>query len=199
MYKRQALNGTAYKDPGQLTVTTLENAIYMNMKNDVSFLLDARLMLYEHQSTWNPNMPLRNLFYIARLLEKYVLEESLYAASLIKIPFPHFVVFYNGSDDVPDDMTLKLSDAFEAGKGRGKEEEPQLELKVRVLNINQGCNQKLMEKCRTLREYSEFVARIRRYAGRGTVIEEAVERAVTAVSYTHLDVYKRQLLTRRPR
>ncbi|HJA92115.1 MAG TPA: hypothetical protein H9717_03200, partial [Candidatus Eisenbergiella merdipullorum] len=108
-----ALNGTDYQDPGQLEVTTLENAIYMNMKNDVSFLLDAELMLYEHQSTWNPNMPLRDLFYISRLLEKYVSGESLYASTLIKLPAPHFVVFYNGSQDAPEDLTLRLSDAFE--------------------------------------------------------------------------------------
>ena len=173
-----ALNGTNYQDPELLTVTTLENAIYMDMKNDVSFLLDARLMLYEHQSTWNPNMPLRNLFYIARLLEKYVRKESLYSSGLVKIPAPHFVVFYNGSGNAPEDTTLKLSDAFETGQSHLKEEEPALELKVRFLNINQGCNRQLMERCRTLREYSEFVARIRRYAGKGTAIEEAVERAV---------------------
>ena len=174
-----ALNGTDYQDPELLTVTTLENAIYMNMKNDISFLLDVRLMQYEHQSTWNPNMPLRNLFYIARLLEKHVLEESLYSSSPIRIPAPHFVVFYNGAEDVPEDVTLKLSDAFETGPGHGKEEEPSLELKVRFLNINLGHNRELMERCRTLREYSEFVARIRRYANRGAAIEEAVERAVT--------------------
>ena len=174
-----ALNGTDYRDPELLTVTTLENAIYMNMKNDISFLLDVRLMLYEHQSTWNPNMPLRNLFYIARLLEKHVLEESLYSSTQIRIPAPHFVVFYNGAEEAPEDVTLKLSDAFETGPGHGKEEEPSLELKVRFLNINLGHNRELMERCRTLREYSEFVARIRRYAKRGAAIEEAVERAVT--------------------
>ena len=173
-----ALNGTDYRDPEQLTVTTLENAIYMNMKNDISFLLDVRLMLYEHQSTWNPNMPLRNLFYIARLLEKHVLEESLYSSTQIRIPAPHFVVFYNGAEEAPEDVTLKLSDAFETGPVHGKEEEPSLELKVRVLNINQGYNRELMERCRTLYEYSEFVSRIRKYANQGSAIEEAVERAV---------------------
>ena len=174
-----ALNRTDYQDPELLTVTTLENAIYMNMKNDISFLLDVRLMLYEHQSTWNPNMPLRNLFYIARLLEKHVLEESLYSSSPIRIPAPHFVVFYNGAEEAPEDVTLKLSDAFAASPGQTDGEEPELELKVRFLNINKGYNQELMERCRTLREYSEFVARIRSYAGGSAAIEEAVERAVT--------------------
>ena len=171
-----ALNGTDYQDPEQLEVTTLENAIYMNMKNDVSFLLDAEMMLYEHQSTWNPNMPLRD----TRLLEKYVNRESLYASTPVRIPAPHFVVFYNGSSDVSEDVILKLSDAFEERKGSHLErKEPELELKVHFLNINQGYNEELMERCRTLREYSEFVARIRRYAAGETAIEEAVDRAVT--------------------
>ena len=93
-----ALNGTDYQDPEELTVTTLENAIYFGMKNDVSFLLDSRLMLYEHQSTWNPNIPLRDLLYIARLLEKYVNErgKSLYSSALVRLPESRFVVFYNG-------------------------------------------------------------------------------------------------------
>ena len=175
-----ALNGTDYQDPERLEVTTLENAIYMNMKNDVSFLLDAEMMLYEHQSTWNPNMPLRDLIYITRLLEKYVNRESLYASTPVRIPAPHFVVFYNGSSDVSEDVILKLSDAFEERKGSHLErKEPELELKVHFLNINQGYNEELMERCRTLREYSEFVARIRRYAAGETAIEEAVDRAVT--------------------
>ena len=131
-----ALNGTDYQDPEQLEVTTLENAIYMNMKNDVSFLLDAEMMLYEHQSTWNPNMPLRDLFYITRLLEKYVNRESLYASTLVRIPAPRFVVFYNGSSDTPEDVILRLSDAFEEKKGSQQEKkEPELELKVHFLNI----------------------------------------------------------------
>ena len=85
-----ALNGTGYQNPDDLTVTTLENAVYMAMKNDVSFLLDARMTLYEHQSTWNPNMPLRDLLYIARLMEKNVNKKSLYQSEMIKLPAPPF-------------------------------------------------------------------------------------------------------------
>ena len=132
------------------------------------------MTLYEHQSTWNPNMPLRDLLYIARLMEKSVNKRSLYQSELIKIPTPHFVVFYNGKEKKPEDTTIKLSDAF-----LQKEKEPELELKVRYLNINRGCNPELMERCRTLREYSEFVARIRKYAVGETAIGEAVDRAVT--------------------
>lgn len=171
-----ALNGTGHKDPDELIVTTLENAIYLGMKNDVSFLLDARMTLYEHQSTWNPNIPLRDLFYIARLLEKHVNvgKRSIYSSSLIRIPAPHFVVFYNGQKAAGEDITLKLSDAFEK-----TEADPALELKVRLININPGSNPGLMARCRTLREYSEFVARIRKYVGKETSTREAVEQAVT--------------------
>ena len=171
-----ALNGTDYQDPEELTVTTLENAIYFGMKNDVSFLLDSRLMLYEHQSTWNPNIPLRDLLYIARLLEKYVNErgKSLYSSALVRLPEPRFVVFYNGLRNAEDDMILKLSDSFER-----KEGDPALELKVRLLNINQGSNPELMKKCRTLREYSEFVARVRKCVKEEASLVDAVERAVT--------------------
>ena len=103
-----ALNGTDYQNPDDLTITTLENAVYMAMKNDVSFLLDARMTLYEHQSTWNPNMPLRDLLYIARLMEKNVDKDLLYLSELVKIPAPHFVVFYNGAKEAPEDVTLRL-------------------------------------------------------------------------------------------
>ena len=113
------------------------------------------------------------LLYIARLMEKNVNKRSLYQSEMIKIPAPHFVVFYNGKEKKPEDTTIKLSDAF-----RQKEKEPELELKVRYLNINQGCNPELMKRCKTLREYSEFVARIRKYAIGETAIEKAVDRAV---------------------
>lgn len=169
-----ALNGTDYRTVEDLEITTLENAVYLSMKNDVSFLLDAKMMLYEHQSTWNPNMPLRDLFYIARLMEKYVIKDSLYSSTLTKIPAPHFIVFYNGIRSAPEDTTLKLSDAFWQ-----KEKDPSLELKVRFLNINPGFNSKLMERCKTLREYSQFVAKVRKYTGEEKAIEKAVEQAVT--------------------
>ena len=126
------------------------------------------------------HMPLRDLFYISRLLEKYVDGESLYTSTLVRIPAPHFVVFYNGSTKATEDITLKLSDAFAERKGKQQEKKgPELELKVRFLNINQGHNGELMKRCRTLREYSEFVSRIRKYADEETAIEKAVDRAVT--------------------
>ena len=167
-----ALNDSAYNSPEELTIFTLENAIYMNFKNDSSFLLDSELNLYEHQSTYNPNMPLRDLVYISKQLEKYTRESTIYSTTLVKIPVPRFVVFYNGTDAQPDRQILRLSDAYEKEMA-----EPELELKVLMLNINFGHNKDLMEKCRTLREYSQYVDRVRRYA-KQMQIEDAVERAV---------------------
>ena len=168
-----ALNGTAYENTDDMEICTLENAIYMGFKNDVSFLFDSEMNLYEHQSSFNPNMPLRDLLYIARQLEKYVVGKTLYSSNLVQIPVPRFVVFYNGTQEQPERRVLRLSDAFEK-----KVSSPELEVTVTMLNINPGNNRELMEKCRTLREYCMFVECIRKYAEQMD-IGEAVERAVT--------------------
>ena len=121
-------------------------------------------------------MPLRDLLYIARLLEKHVNagNRSIYSSSLIRIPAPRFVVFYNGQRRVEEHTVMKLSDAFEK-----PETDPALELRVRLVNINPGASPELMERCRTLREYSEFVARIRKHIDEEASIREAVEQAVS--------------------
>ena len=168
-----ALNGIAYENVEELEVCTLENAVYMGFKNDVSFLINSEMNLYEHQSTFNPNMPLRNLIYIAKQLEKYVVGKTLYSSKLKKIPVPRFVVFYNGTEKQPESRILKLSDAFEKEVST-----PELEVRVTMLNVNLGNNRELMEKCRTLREYCMFVSCIRKYA-RAMDIEQAVDHAVT--------------------
>lgn len=170
-----AVNHTSYTDAEDLTVVTLENAVYMNMKNDVAFLLDSRLSLYEHQSTWNPNMPLRDLFYVSRTYQGLVKDETLYSSKRLRLPAPHFLVFYNGTEEREERSILKLSNSFEyAGT---QKEEPSLELKVLVLNINQGNNKELLEVCRTLREYMIFVDRIRLYT-KTMELDAAAERAV---------------------
>ncbi len=152
-----AVNGSSYTNVDELQIVTLENAVYMNMKNDLAFVVDFHLNLYEHQSTENPNMPLRNLLYVARQYQAMVREESLYSRKQIKLPTPHFVVFYNGA-----------------------QRQPELELKVTVLNINQGNNEKLKEQCETLKQYMQYVERIRKYAGtREMSLEEAVERSIS--------------------
>lgn len=167
-----AVNKTAYTNEEELTITTLENAIYMGMKNDISFVFGFSLNLYEHQSTWNPNMPLRNLFYLSKVLQVMVADKNLYGRVLIKIPTPQFVVFYNGLEKIPEKLILRLSDAFEKPVA-----DPEIELTVTLLNINPGNNPELMESCRLLKEYGLYVEKVRMYA-KSMLIEDAVNRAV---------------------
>ena len=167
------LKSIAKGDLGWILAVTVRGTEQLHFKNDISFLLDSEMNLYEHQGSYNPNMPLRDLAYIAKQLEKYTRDETIYSSTLVKIPVPRFVVFYNGTDGQPERQILRLSDAFEK-----ETSEPELELKVLMLNINFGHNKELMDKCRTLREYSQYVDRVRKYAKRMR-IEEAVERAVT--------------------
>ena len=155
-----------------LEINTLTNAIYMSMHNDVSFVIDSMMPLYEHQSTFNPNLPLRFLFYISDEYAQLTRNENLYGEKLIRIPAPQFVIFYNGIDDYPDIQELRLSDLYydptrEAG----------LELKATMLNINKGHNRELMESCQILNDYSEFTALVRKYT-KMLSLNQAVERAV---------------------
>ena len=167
-----AVNQKHYTDPEDLEIVTLENAIYMGMKNDLAFIIDTNLYLYEHQSTYNPNMPLRDLFYISNEYQKLLDKKSLYSSSLQKIPAPNFIELYNGTDTLSDFSEHRLSSAFENLSG-----EPKLELIVTVLNINEGHNALLMEHCQTLKEYSQYVAKVRKYAV-GMPLDQAVKYAV---------------------
>ena len=167
-----AVSGAHYDDPEKLEIVTLENAIYMGMKNDLAFIIDTDLFLYEHQSTYNPNMPLRDLFYISSEYQKLVDKKSLYSSVLQKIPAPQFIVFYNGTEKKKDSWVNHLSEAFENLSGN-----PKLELEVLTININEGHNTELMEQCQTLREYAQYVACVRRYA-REFELNEAVKLAV---------------------
>ena len=167
-----AVSGKHYKDPELLEINTLDNAIFMSMKNDISFLIDARLSLYEHQSTYSPNLPLRFLLYLADLYADMTREANLYGSKKVMIPPPRFVIFYNGLQEQPDRRVLKLSDLYSV-----KESEHKLELEALMLNINSGCNQELMEASHTLWEYAEYTGRVRKYA-RTEPIEKAVEHAV---------------------
>ncbi len=107
-----AVNHSHYTDPAELEIVTLKNAVYMNMKNDQAFLLDMQLNLYEHQSTWNPNMPLRFLIYVAKEFQMLIRDRTLYASTLVELPTPHFVVFYNGEEDRAAESELRLSHSF---------------------------------------------------------------------------------------
>lgn len=168
-----AVNKRNYTNPDDLEIVTLENAVYMGMKNDLAFILDMNLYLYEHQSTVNPNIPLRDLFYIAAEYQKLIDRKSLYSSAIQKIPAPGFFVFYNGIEPLEDCCISRLSDAFlHTGA------EPALELIVTTLNINEGHNCELMQHCRKLKEYAQYVAKVRKYAEQ-LPLENAVERAVT--------------------
>ena len=168
-----AVNNSHYTDSDALEIVTLENAIYMGMKNDLAFILDMNLYLYEHQSTMNPNIPLRDLFYISAEYQKLVDKKSLYSSALQKIPNPHFIVFYNGSTPIDDCYTSRLSDAF-----YHTTDNPSLELIVTTFNVNAGHNTKLMSHCQILKEYSIYVAKVRSFAEQ-MPLDDAVQKAVT--------------------
>ena len=168
-----AINGTSYDDPDLLQVNTLENAVYMSMQNDVSFIIDMRLNLYEHQSTYSPNLPVRYLLYVADVYSDYTEDMNLYGTKAVKLPTPRFVIFYNGQAEQPDRKELKLSELFSI-----PDADPSLELKAVMLNINKGHNRKLMETCRTLQDYAEYTFRVREYAAE-MPLDLAVEQAIT--------------------
>lgn len=169
-----AVNHSNYTDPAELEIVTLKNAVYMNVKNDQAFLLDMQLNLYEHQSTWNPNMPLRFLIYVAKEYQKLIRNHTLYASTLVELPTPHFVVFYNGEEEQEAESELRLSQSF-----KQKTDKPELELIVKVLNINLDKNQDVLEACQLLKEYMLLVDRIRRYTAEYDDINMDVEQAVT--------------------
>lgn len=151
-----AVNETNFTNVDELEIATLDNAVYMGMKNDVSCVFAFELSLYEHQSTVNPNMPLRDLFYVAQQLQKIISEKNLYSSRMIQIPTPRFAVFYNGSTAMPERLEYRLSDLFQK-----QVEKPELELIVTVYNINPGMNEALLEACQMLKEYMLFTIKIR--------------------------------------
>ena len=169
-----ALNNTEHMDDSLITITTIEDAIYIGYKNDISFIINSELNLYEHQSSVNPNMPVRGLIYFAELYKEYIDQNNLliYNERLVKLPFPRYVVFYNGTKEQPEEQELRLSDSFvqvpegeglkdTAGTEADKTNKPSVEVVVQLLNINYGCNQELLEKCQKLMEYSRFIALVR--------------------------------------
>lgn len=171
-----ALNGSSYDNPDDLTINTLENTLYLGMQNDVSFLIDDYLNLYEAQSTWNPNMPLRDFIYLERLYSGYIAENDLdiFGAAKICIPTPHCIVFYNGETQKEDRKILRLSDSFIQPPGQ----EPALECVVTCLNINYGHNKELMEQCQTLNGYAILIDQIRQQLALQKPLDNAVEHAV---------------------
>lgn len=170
-----ALNGTDYRDPWQLEIVTIESAVYVVMKNDLAYILSGTMSMYEHQSTYSPNLPVRFLIYLAQEYQTVIeqAERSLYGTGQISLPTPQCVVFYNGTKEMPEECTLRLSDAFENRRARAD-----VELTVRMLNINYGHNERLMEKCKVLEEYSKLVDITRDYMLETKDIQIALSRAI---------------------
>lgn len=172
-----AINDSHYNNPDDLVITTIDDVVYMGMKNDLSFIIDDIMSLYEHQSTYSPNLPLHGLFYFSAMYRNYIepMKQKLYTDSPLRIPFPVYLVFYNGSMEEPERKEIPLSDLFiQNGKGL----QPALECTALLLNINVGHNQELMEKCRILKEYAQFIHTIRSKISVGLPFQEAVETAV---------------------
>ena len=172
-----AVNGTSYGDPSTVEINTIREALYLGMHNDVSFLIADEVSVYEQQSTYNPNMPLRMMQYAGNLYERYVVGRGLnkYGERLLRLPVPRLVVFYNGQKDKPDESVLRLSDSFPEGAVSD------IEARVRMVNINEGRSPELLAACSPLREYSWLVARVREAVAAGTDVGDAVDRAITAM------------------
>lgn len=130
-----------------LEINTLENAIYMAMRNDISFLIDARLSLYEHQSTYSLNLPLRFLLYISALYSSMTREANLYGTKPIELPPPRFVIFYNGKVEQPDRQILKLSDLYTIKEECSLELEEAVERAIKEC-IQEGILKEFLEKNR---------------------------------------------------
>lgn len=211
-----AIHGTAYTNPDDITINTIEDVVYMGMKNDLSILVSETvnlyrsLGLYEQQSSFNPNMPVREFMYAGKLYDKFLRLSRLnrYGRKLIPLPIPKLVCFYNGGDEKDDEVTLRLSDAFREEIRRNirsrdagltdeqveaeterifKEADPDIEAKVRMININYGHNAELLAACKPLEEYSWLVAQIRENnspdaEGSRPGIEAAIDKAIDEMS-----------------
>jgi hypothetical protein len=165
-----AVRGSDMPSDTEVEVNTLENVLYYGVNNDLSFTLGGSLVvLVEDQSTVNFNMPLRLLVYVASLYSALLPSRAMYAKKTVKVPRPEFIVFYNGKDEMPDTMELRLSEAFMDAQAKEK-----LELTLSVYNINPGHNEEIRGRSRALRDYSSFVAKVHEYEKSGMSLEEAI-------------------------
>ena len=171
-----AVNGTDYDDPDEIEITTMEDVVYMSMKNDVSFIVNSDISLYEHQATYNPNMPVRQMMYLGRQYDKYIkrTKQNIYGRKQMTLPVPRLVTFYNGVEDIPDKL-LKLSDSFPCGTDP---ERSDVEVRVHMYNVRSQAQSHLIKKCRPLAEYAWFVEEIRRNQ-KDMDLTHAVDKAIS--------------------
>lgn len=168
-----AINGSSYTDASQIRYTTIEDAVYMNMKNDVSFLVAETMSFYEQQASFNPNMPMRFLIYAGMVYAKYISQaDSYHPYSTVqqRAPTPRCVCFYNGEAEREDRVVLDLKDAFER--------EADIDVRVTMLNVNYGRNRALMEACKPLRDYAWFVDAVRQRQATLNDLDAAVDAAL---------------------
>ena len=198
-----AVNGTRYSDPSVIEFTTIRETLYLGMHNDVSFLISSLLNLYEQQSTYNPNMPVRLLQYAGNMYEQFIVinKKNKYGKTLITLPVPKLVVFYNGPDERPEEETLNLSDAFP----KELREASDIHVRVRMLNVNMGKNNDLMADCKPLAEYAWIVDTIRKNEAllkdtveREKVLDVAIDRTIDAipddfVTRTYLEAHRAEV------
>ena len=176
-----ALNGTSYTDPSQVQMVTLEKGISLSMRNDASFIVDFDLTITEHQSTYSPNMPLRSLFYFVEGLKSIISNHDLLGRKLVQIPTPHFVVFYNGLEKRPEMEVLRLSNSFIKAT-----DDPEIELKCTVYNINKNNNVAFLSQSPVLSQYMFFVDRIRANIQQDMELEKAIEEAIEYCIHQHI-------------
>ena len=167
-----AINGTAYTNPDDLEFNTILDVVYMKMKNDASFLIYFEMNLWEHQGSYNPNIPLRFFIYAGALYDKYSITSNYnrFSSVLQKIPRPKCVCFYNGTREMPERNVLKLSDAYD-GEG-------DIEVQVTMVNINYGKNPGLMKSCKPLKEYAWLVDAVRKMLEKAADLDSAIDTAI---------------------
>ena len=178
-----ALNHSDYRNPEEVEIIRLERGISLSIRNDASFLIDMNMSFYEYQSTYNPNMPLRSAIYYVNALEDWLRKKNLdlFSRRRIQVPTPHFVVFYNGTEKRPEYEEMRLSEAF-----CHKTDEPGIEVRCRVYNINPDNNRTLKERSAVLEGYTYFVEKVRTYRKGNMGLEEAVDRAIEDCIENHV-------------
>jgi len=168
-----AVRGSEYTNAEDIHINTIDDVLYLGMHNDISFLIVGEMNLFEQQSSFNPNMPLRMLQYTAKLYSKYIKQNHLnnYGYRLLELPVPKLVVFYNGNTDKPDEMILNLRDSFPA------DSDPDIDVRVRMININPDHSSALLEACRPLMEYSWVIGKIREY-NTDMILADAISKTI---------------------
>jgi len=198
-----ALEGVTLPPDTPVFINTLENVLYMDLFNDISFVIGGKLVvLIEHQSTINPNMALRLLFYISDIYQAMIDSKTLYSEKAVSIPWPEFFVLYNGQKPFPDEKILKLSDLFNKPQDLGLPEKvlPFMDLEVKVLNINEGRNKTIVNRCKRLNEYSIFISKAYIYWKESGNLKEGIEKAIKyckkhGILVEFLEQYAREVLS----